>query len=175
MIKLGKHQLKVVFTDIDGVWTDGGMYYGKEGEGFKKFNTSDSAGVLFLRKLAIPLVVLTGENSPAVIKRMEKLKIEHAYHGIQNKLQAAQAFCTSHNIDLGTETAFIGNDINDWSLLKKVGHSAVPSDAPEYIKKQARLVLTQKGGTGVFREYVEYIIQENIDLTSFIERSFITP
>src|SRR5699024_5465106 len=107
MIKLGNHQIQVVFTDIDGVWTDSRMVYGENGEAFKKFNPSDSAGVLFLRKLEIPLVVLTGEDSPSVKKRMEKLKIEYAYHGVRNKLRIAQEFCTPRGIDLATETAFI--------------------------------------------------------------------
>lgn len=173
MIKLNNHTIRVVFTDIDGVWTDGGMFYGSAGEAFKKFNTADSAGVIFLRKLGIKLVVLTGENSPAVKKRMEKLNIEHAYHGVQNKLQTAQEFCAAHSIDLSEESAFIGNDFNDWQLLKAVTHSAVPSDAPEYIKKEVDLVLAKKGGEGVFREYVEYMIAQNMDLAEFVKEEVI--
>jgi|SRR5690625_1921562 len=172
MIKLNNKNIKVVFTDIDGVWTDGGMFYNAEGEAFKKFNTSDSAGVLFLRKLNVLLVVITGENSGSVKSRMEKLKVKHVLCGIQNKLQAAQDFCEQHQINLGKEAAFIGNDFNDWDLLKNVAHSAVPIDAPDYVKQEVDLVLRKKGGEGVFREYIEYLIAENMDLADFIRNNF---
>lgn len=172
MIKLNNFHIKAVFTDIDGVWTDSGMYYGTEGEALKKFNTSDSAGVLFLRKLNIPLVVLTGEDSDAVKKRMEKLKIEQVFHACSNKLQTAKEFCKTHGLDLGSEVAFIGNDFNDLPLLKAVAHSAVPFDAPEYIKNKVDLILDKKGGEGVFREYIEFLISENMDLGSFVEKEF---
>lgn len=175
MIRLGNCQIKVVFTDIDGVWTDGGMFYGENGEALKKFNTSDSAGVLFLRKLRIPLVVLTGEDSPSVKKRMEKLNIKDVHYGVQDKLKIAREYCRLHHLNLSTETAFIGNDINDWALLKKAGHSAVPADAPNYIKNQATLVLTKKGGEGVFREYIEHLINQNMSLVDFIEKEFMPP
>ena len=67
---------KLVITDIDGVWTDGGMYYGQGALELKKFNTSDSVGVLFLKYMDIPLVIMTGENSEQVARRAEKLGIE---------------------------------------------------------------------------------------------------
>lgn len=173
MIKLNKHNIRVVFTDIDGVWTDGGMFYNEEGEAFKKFNTSDSAGVLFLRKLNIFLVVITGEDSDSVKSRMEKLKIKFVLSGVKNKLKAAQEFCNTHQIDLAEEAAFIGNDFNDLSLLKSTAHSAVPMDAPDYIKDKVDLILSKKGGEGVFREYIEYLISQNMNLSNFVEEHFV--
>ncbi|MBL8028653.1 MAG: acylneuraminate cytidylyltransferase, partial [Fibrobacteres bacterium] len=80
---------KIVFTDIDGVWTDGSMYYSDTGIELKRFNTADSVGVLMLRKLNIPLCILTGENSPIVKFRSEKLKIDHVRLGVKNKLKEA--------------------------------------------------------------------------------------
>ncbi|WP_026452248.1 KdsC family phosphatase [Aequorivita capsosiphonis] len=173
MIKLNNHNIRVVFTDIDGVWTDGGMFYNDEGEAFKKFNTSDSAGVLFLRKLNILLVVITGEDSDSVKRRTEKLKIKFVLSGVKNKFKAAQDFCKKHRIDLAEEAAFIGNDFNDLHLLKNTAHSAVPIDAPDYIKNKVDLVLSKKGGEGVFREYIEYLISENMDLGNFVEEHFV--
>ena len=67
---------KLVITDVDGVWTDGGMYYDQSGNEWKKFNTSDSAGVLFLHQLNIPVAIITGENTAIVKRRAEKLKID---------------------------------------------------------------------------------------------------
>ena len=78
---------KLIITDIDGVWTDGGMYYDQTGNEFKKFNTSDSAGVLFARNLNIPVAIITGEDTQIVKRRAEKLKIEHLFLGISDKVK----------------------------------------------------------------------------------------
>ena len=81
---------KLVLTDIDGVWTDGGMYYDNNGNEFKKFNTSDSAGILFLKKLNIPIGIVTGEDTKIVKKRAEKLKIDYLFQGVKDKLSIAK-------------------------------------------------------------------------------------
>jgi len=150
---------KLVITDIDGVWTDGGMFYNEEGGEWKKFNTSDSAGVLFLRTLGIPLAIMTGENSLAVKRRAEKLKIEHLYLAAKNKLQLATDLCKSLGISL-SEVAFIGDDINDYQLLQAVGISAAPKNAPSYIKDIVKYPLSVKGGDGAFRAFVELMLQK---------------
>jgi len=84
---------KLVITDIDGVWTDGGMYYDQTGNEWKKFNTSDSAGVLFLRYLDIPVAIITGETTEIVARRAQKLNIEHLYQGVKNKVSVAKELC----------------------------------------------------------------------------------
>ncbi|KAB2850392.1 MAG: HAD-IIIA family hydrolase [Ignavibacterium sp.] len=150
---------KIVFTDIDGVWTDGGMYYDQTGNEWKKFHTYDSAGVLFLREFGIPLVIITGENTEIVRRRAEKLKIDYLFMGIQNKLEVATKICSELNIKL-SEAAFIGDDLNDIELLKCVGLSATPNSAPDYIKSIVNIVLKKNGGDGVFREFVEYIFKK---------------
>ena len=120
---------KLVITDIDGVWTDGGMYYDQTGNEWKKFNTSDSAGVLFLKLLKIPFAIITGENTKIVKRRAEKLKVKHLYMGVKDKVAAAAALCENLGISLN-EVAYIGDDINDILLLEKVGISAAPANAP---------------------------------------------
>ena len=91
---------KLVLTDIDGVWTDGGMYYDQMGNEWKKFNTSDSAGVLFCRSAAIPVGIITGEDTEIVKRRAEKLKISILYQGIQDKLTVAEKICDELQITL---------------------------------------------------------------------------
>ena len=76
---------KLVVTDIDGVWTDGGMYYDEHGNEWKKFHTYDSAGVLLLKKLQIPLAICTGETTNAVKRRAEKLKVDYVFQGVSDK------------------------------------------------------------------------------------------
>ena len=152
-------KIKLVLTDIDGVWTDGGMYYDQTGNELKKFNTSDSAGVIFLRLLDIPLGIITGENTRIVRRRAEKLKINHLFMGVKNKLEVAQKLCADLNISL-QEVAYVGDDLNDALLLQAVGFSAIPANASAYMEKYAQIRLTRKGGDGAFREFVELILQK---------------
>lgn len=148
---------KLVITDIDGVWTDGGMYYDQTGNEWKKFNTSDSAGVLFLRYLNIPLAIITSETTNILKRRAEKLKIEYVYEGIQNKLATAINLCNELEIDL-KDVAFIGDDLNDIPLLMKVGISGCPNNAPDYIKRLSKITTKKNGGEGAFREFIEIVI-----------------
>lgn len=151
---------KLVITDIDGVWTDGGMYYDESGNEFKKFNTSDSAGVLFCKSLNIPVAIITGENAKSVESRAKKLKVDHVFTGIKDKLTCASAICHELGISLA-DVAFIGDDLYDIPLLQKVGLSACPANAPEYVKKICKWKLTVAGGQGAFRHFIEMILVKN--------------
>jgi len=160
---------KLVITDIDGVWTDGGMYYDQTGNEWKKFNTSDSAGVLFCRKLSIPVCIITGESTEIVSRRAAKLKVDYLHQGISDKLVVAKELCAKLNIHL-SDVAFIGDDINDLNLLVQVGYSATPNNAPLYIKDKVKYVTKKNGGEGAFREFIEHILfeVEKLDVNKFI-------
>lgn len=151
---------KLVLTDIDGVWTDGGMYYDQTGNELKKFNTYDSAGVLFCKLNNIPIGIITGETTKMVENRAKKLKVDFLYQGVDRKLETVLLLCEELGISLN-DVAYLGDDLNDMELLKNVGFSAAPASAPEYIKDLVDIVLQKKGGEGVFREFVEYILSEN--------------
>jgi len=161
--------IKLVLTDIDGVWTDGGMYYDQTGNEWKKFNTSDSAGVVFLRLLDIPVGIITGENTQIVQRRADKLKIKYLHMGVMNKLEVAEKLCAELNISL-QEVAYIGDDLNDAHLLKAAGYSAVPANASAYMDQFAQLRLSTGGGDGAFREFVETLLQKENLLDVAIER-----
>lgn len=148
---------KLILTDIDGVWTDGGMYYDQTGNEWKKFNTSDSAGVLFAHRLGIPVGIITGEETRIVSRRAEKLGINFLFQGVSNKLSVAKELCKELNITFD-EVAYIGDDIGDIQLLKTVKWSGVPSSASNYIRDLANVDLEKGGGQGAFREFVEKII-----------------
>ena len=150
---------KLILTDIDGVWTDGGMYYDQTGNEWKKFHTYDSAGVLFAHHLGIPVGILTGEDTEIVRRRAEKLKVDYLFMGVKDKVAIAKSLC--EEILIGMEDiAFIGDDLNDMCLLKQVGWAGVPASAPDYVKELANVSLKKKGGEGVFREFVEAILSE---------------
>lgn len=158
---------KLILTDIDGVWTDGGMFYDQTGNEWKKFNTSDSAGVIFAKKLNIPVGIITGEQTEIVARRAAKLKIEIVYQGIQDKLKTAKNICSELNIKL-SEVAYIGDDLGDLELLKKVGVSCAPLNAPSYIKSYVNYVTKRQGGDGAFREFVEWMIGNEINLEDLL-------
>ena len=151
-------KIKVVATDIDGVWTDSGMYYTSDGEKMKCFSTYDGMGVQLLRELDIPTIILTSENSEIVLRRAEKLQINQVYINEKQKLNRMNQICSSLNISID-EVAYIGDDLNDIELLNQVGLSSMPinspildSFSPDYITKRA-------GGQGAFREFADQIIK----------------
>jgi len=148
---------KLILTDIDGVWTDGGMYYDQIDNEFKKFNTSDSAGVLFAKLNSMRVGIITGEDTNIVSRRAKKLGVDFLFLGVKNKREVILKLCEEHKIDLQS-VAYIGDDINDILAFEIVGFSACPSNAPDYVKSKCDIVLTKKGGEGVFREFVEYIL-----------------
>lgn len=150
--------IKLVLSDLDGVWTDGGMYYDNKDNEFKKFCTSDSAGVLYLRKYDIPVGIITGEDTEIVRRRIEKLKIPHLFMGARNKLKIAHDLCSRLDISLSEEVAYIGDDIIDVALLQRVKISAVPAGTPEYVAKHATWKLAKRGGEGAFREFAERLL-----------------
>ena len=163
---------KLILTDIDGVWTDGGMYYDATNVELKKFNTYDSAGVLFAHNLHIPVGIITGENTQIVQRRADKLKVDYCYLGVKDKLSVVKNLCKELSITLA-QVAYIGDDLNDMDVLSKVVFAGVPVSAPEYVKQLANVPLSKKGGEGVFREFVEMIIGEE-QLRKIIHKVYLT-
>jgi len=156
---LGKKcsQIKLVITDVDGVLTDGGMYYSKNGEILKKFNTRDGMAVELLRNNKIPVVIITGEKSQIVLSRAKKLLIKDVFIGIKKKELLLPKICKKYKIK-EDNIAYIGDDINDLQILEKVGFSASPKDGMSVIKKKSNYVCKVKGGEGVLREVADMII-----------------
>jgi YrbI family 3-deoxy-D-manno-octulosonate 8-phosphate phosphatase len=155
-------EIKLILTDIDGVWTDGGMYYDQTGNEWKKFHTYDSAGVLWCKKANIPVGIISGEDTEIVKRRAEKLKVDFLLQGVTDKLAAVEKLCDELDITL-QEVAYIGDDVNDIEVLQNVGFSACPSSSPLYIQSLVTKVMSKKGGEGVFREFVEGIMMEYVN------------
>ncbi len=160
--------IKLFITDIDGVWTDGGMYYDQVGNELKKFNTSDSAGVLFLKLLNIPLAIISGEDTDIVRRRAEKLKIDYVFLGVKNKLEIAEKLIEKLGLSWNN-VAFIGDDLTDIRLLSKAGLSAAPVNSPVYVREKVNWVIPVKGGEGAFRAFIEKYLNEKELLEKVIE------
>ena len=147
------------------------MYYTESGDEFKRFNTYDSAGVVFCRLLGISVAIITGEPSMAVKRKAEKLKINFCYTGVTDKLVVLEGLCGELGISL-SEVAYLGDDLNDMGILPRVGYSACPASAPDYVKEMVSVVLTKKGGDGVFREFVEGMLEGNGVLKGLLDQYY---
>lgn len=149
-------KVKLVVTDVDGVLTDGGMYYSEKGEILKKFNTRDGMGIELLASFNIHTVLVTKEKSEIAKKRATKVKAE-IYTGITKKEillpELCKKFCVKKN-----EIAYIGDDLNDLKIMQNVGLSIAPSDAVSIVKQNADYISKLEGGRGVLREVADLIL-----------------
>jgi YrbI family 3-deoxy-D-manno-octulosonate 8-phosphate phosphatase len=152
-----KAELRLLITDVDGVLTDAGMYYSAEGDSFKKFNTRDGMGAQLWRDSGRALAIVTGENSDIVRRRAEKLKIEDVHLGVADKLGLVSRMLAEKGLDFA-EVAYIGDDLNDFEVMKRVGFAACPADAHPKIRALVHYVCNAHGGEGCFRELVERLL-----------------
>ena len=151
--------IKLVGTDIDGVWTDARMYYSTEGDVMKSFSTYDGMGVKLLREAGIPLIIMTGENTKIVAKRAQKLGIDRIFQGENEKLKRLKEVCVELGITLD-EVAYIGDDVNDLDVLRAVGLSAMPPNSPILNQFTPDYLTTRSGGDGAFRDFVDFILSQ---------------
>lgn len=157
-------KIKVVLTDVDGVLTDGGMYYTKDGDVMKRFHTRDGMGVTLLRKNKIPTIIVTKESTQMVKRWAKNMKVAKLYDGIEKKETIIEKICSEFKVK-NEEIAYIGDDVNDIRLLTKVGLSFAPADSIENVKTICDYVCKTKSGQGVFREIVDLILNsQNIKL-----------
>ena len=150
-------KIKLVATDIDGVWTDTKMYYTDDGEFMKSLSSYDGMGVELLQKANFIVCILTSENSKIVQVRAKKLNIQEVYVNEKQKLLRIKYLAEKYNINLD-EIAYIGDDINDLEILKAIGLSAMPSSSPILNMITPDIITNKKGGDGAFREFIDYIL-----------------
>jgi len=150
-------KIKIIISDVDGVLTDGGMYYSKNGEELKKFNTRDGMAIELLQRRKIPVILMTKENSKIVLQRAKKIKIVKSYLGVDKKEGKLPEICKNFKVKL-ENIAYIGDDINDLEIMKKVGFSATPKNGVEQIKTKSHYICKLNGGEGVLREVAELIL-----------------
>ena len=150
-------KIKLVATDIDGVWTDARMYVTPEGDWMKAFSTYDGMAVSMLHKKGIIVAILTSENTDIVIARAEKLKIKEVYVDEHEKLKRLIYLSNKYKISMD-EIAYIGDDLNDLEALKAVGFSALSGNSPIQDQITTDYITKRHGGYGAFRELADIII-----------------
>jgi YrbI family 3-deoxy-D-manno-octulosonate 8-phosphate phosphatase len=165
-LKKKLEKIKIVLTDNDGVLTDTGVYYSEKGEEFKRFSIRDGMGVERLRKYAgVETIIITGEESGSVRARAEKLRIKEYYLGVKKKVDVLPEIMKKNNVK-PENIAFIGDDANDYELMKLIGFKATPADGMSFIKEIADYICETKSGNGAFRELVELILAFQSDFKS---------
>ena len=151
-------KIKIVLTDVDGVLTDGGMYYSSKGDIMKKFHARDGMGVTLLRKHNIPTIIVTKEKNSIIKNWAKKMKIKKIYDGINKKELVLVEICKNFKVN-ANEVAYIGDDVNDLGLMNKVGLSAVPKDAIKKAQQISHYVCKNNGGRAAFREFLDIILE----------------
>jgi YrbI family 3-deoxy-D-manno-octulosonate 8-phosphate phosphatase len=151
-------RIRLFATDVDGVLTDGGMYYAESGEELKKFNTRDGMGIKLLQRAGIITAIVTQERTKLVAWRGEKLMIPEVHQGVMDKLSLVRDMAERHGLSL-EEVAYIGDDVNDVATLEAVGFSATPGDGMPQAAAVVDYVCAKKGGEGAVREIIEMILE----------------
>lgn len=154
-------KIKMIITDVDGVLTDGGLYYTEEGMVMKRFNVKDGMATHLLHEKGIKCGIISTDKSSIITKRAERLKLDFVLTEIWDKKSKMIELCYEYNIS-PENVAFIGDDVNDLEIIKNVGFSAAPKDAVDRVLQSVDYVCTKSGGHGAFREFVDLIISAQI-------------
>ena len=149
--------IKLLATDVDGTLTDGGMYYTTKGDVMKKFHARDGMGVNLLKRRNIPTILITKEMNSINKKWAKNMNIKKVYEGVREKEKLVKILCNQFKVRSG-EICYIGDDVNDIELMKKIGLSACPADANYIVKKESDVILKTQGGKGALREVVDLIM-----------------
>ncbi|HXP50050.1 MAG TPA: HAD-IIIA family hydrolase [Bacteroidia bacterium] len=147
--------IKLLVIDIDGVLTDGGMYYTENGDELKKFNTKDGLAIKRLVKNGMQIAFLSnGKNSALIESRAKLLGVQKTYVGFDEKEKILDKWVKELKISY-KNVAYVGDDINDLKVIRKAGFSACPADAIDAIKQNATIILTRNGGDACVREMID--------------------
>jgi 3-deoxy-D-manno-octulosonate 8-phosphate phosphatase (KDO 8-P phosphatase) len=151
-------KVKLLTLDVDGVLTDGGLYYTESGEELKKFNVKDGMGLKLLMQAGIEIAIITTSSSSSVLHRAKKLGISHVFLGIEEKLPTLEFLCEKLNITF-EQVAYVGDDINDIPILEKVACPFTVADAMNQNKNMAIYITKSIGGNGAVREICDLIVE----------------
>ena len=151
-------RMKLLVLDVDGVLTDGGLWYDPKGQLTKRFDVRDGLGIRLLQQAGLQIALLSGGQGGATDVRARQLGIQHCLVGIKDKVHALNTL--QMNLDISpAETVFVGDDLNDLAVRPVVALLLAPADACTSVRRGADLVLSRRGGHGAVRELAERILQ----------------
>lgn len=152
--------IELIVLDVDGTLTDGKITYSNNGDEIKSFDVKDGLAIAtWTKRLGKHAAIITGRTSQIVTQRAKDLHIKHLYQGVHNKDEILESILKQENLSWH-QVAVIGDDLNDYKMLRKAGLSFAPLDASHYITKMVNVVCSNRGGNGAVREMIEYICKE---------------
>lgn len=154
---LAAQGMRVAFFDVDGVLTDGGVFFSEAGESIKRFHILDGLGLKLLQRAGITPAVITGRDSPGLRRRLEALGVTHVRYGVELKLAAAEAMLAELGADW-SQAAAIGDDWPDLPVLRRCAFAGAPPNAHVEVQAVARYITRAAGGAGAAREFCDLLL-----------------
>ncbi len=151
-------RIKLLVLDVDGVLTDGGLYYGPSGEETKRFHVQDGLAMVAAQRANLSVAVISGRASASVSRRMAELGITEVHQGVTDKMAVLAALTTRLGLGLG-EVAVMGDDLGDLPLMRRVGLALAPLNAVREVRTAAHWVSRRRGGGGAVREAIELLLK----------------
>ena len=164
-------KVKVLVLDVDGVLTDGRIVYGNYGDEIKNFDVNDGLGIMLLKKTGLKRVILTAKASKVVTRRARELKMDKVYHNFHYKIQAYRMICRKFKVK-DEEICFVGDDVIDIPLLRRVGLAVCPPNAMDDVKTFAHLITLKRGGRGAVREVCDLLLKAQGKWDEVMKRYF---
>ena len=165
--------IKILILDVDGVLTDGRVIYTDSGEEIKRFDVRDGHGLKLLMRSGIEVILLTGRESKVVLHRARDLGIEHVYQKALNKIEVYKTILADRSLE-DKDVGFVGDDLIDLPVLRKVGFSAAVPDAVPEVKEMVDYVTLKKGGEGAVREICELLLKAQNKWEALTEKYYTT-
>jgi 3-deoxy-D-manno-octulosonate 8-phosphate phosphatase (KDO 8-P phosphatase) len=162
--------VRLLALDVDGVMTDGQIYYSNNGDEIKAFNIKDGLGIKLLQNSGVKVAIITGRKSEIVARRAQELGIENVIQGREDKREALMELCRQNELGIG-ECAYMGDDLPDLGAISDAGLGMTVADASPVVRKAADWVSRQNGGCGAVREACEFILSSRGALAA-LESSF---
>jgi len=160
--------IRLIISDVDGVWTDGKIIYAGETREIKEFNVRDGLAAKLAQKVGVTVALLTSRRSPALVRRARELGIAELHEGSANKLESCERLMRKLDFRFD-QLLYLGDDLLDLAPMIRAGISAAPADAATEVREIAYWKLNSRGGQGAFRETVERLLRERGDWESILE------
>ncbi len=150
--------IKMLLLDVDGVLTDGSIIYTSQGEEIKRFDIKDGFGLRLAKRAGLKTAIITARHSKVVLLRAQELEIDDVYQNAIVKLEALNQLLSKYNLE-PQELAYVGDDLIDLPILRRVGLAVTVPEAPEEVKAEAGYICRKPGGMGAVREVIELILK----------------
>lgn len=150
-------QVRLLIIDVDGVLTDGGLFFDNRGEEYKRFNSLDGQGIRMALDGGIEIAVITGRQSHIVDHRMRDLGVSRIYQGSRDKLPAFEQLLRDTGLE-AAQAAYVGDDLPDLPIMRRAGFAIAVQNAQDFVKQHSDWVTCARGGEGAVREVTDFIL-----------------